>query len=287
MTTGRLQGLAAITVAALLCLVAACGVGGSVGDGIPSAGPTSHEYRPGLAAFPHLPTGVTSAPVVVMVPGGGWVTADPSGFAGLADALARSGVVAVPVMIRAADDRVVFPVPVEDILCALADAAATARAAGITPTSFVLLGHSSGAHLAAVAALDPTAFTPSCADPLVRPDALVGLAGPYDIRLFADGAEALVGSPMESDPATWAAANPMLLARNRPELPVLLLHGEADRIVPPSASAQFAEVLRSSGHDVTVLMLPGRDHAGIYSPEAADPVAAWLRDLDAAAKPRS
>ena len=43
--------------------------------------------------------------------------------------------------------------------------------------ALVLLGHSSGAHESAVATLAPDQYAPRCDDPLVAPDALVGLAG--------------------------------------------------------------------------------------------------------------
>ena len=107
--------------------------------------------------------------------------------------------------------------PVEDVICALADGAATARAAGIDPSRLVLLGHSSGAHLSAVAALAPDQYAPTCDDPLVAADALVGLAGPYDIRQFSDAASNLF--PDDADDATWDAANPLLLAGHRPRPP--------------------------------------------------------------------
>ena len=250
----------------------------------PSAGPTRHDYLPGLAAFPHLPQGVTEAPVVVMIPGGGWQSADPTGLEPLAAALAAQGVVAQPVVIRAAQDGVVYPVPVEEVLCALADGAATASAAGIRPTRLVLLGHSSGAHLSALATLDPGAVSPSCEDPLVEPDALVGLAGPYDIRKFSDAAEGLF--PPDADQAVWDAANPVLLADHRPEVPVLLLHGDADELVPVSFSEDFAAALRTGGHPTTLQVLPGVNHGEVYAANvAAPPVLAWLAALPAAGKP--
>lgn len=258
------------------------GTGGEQGSSgpttTPSAGPVSHEYRPGLAAFPHLPEGVTEAPVVVMIPGGGWATADPTGLEPLAAELAAQGVVAMPVVIRAAADGVVHPVPVEDVLCALADGAATATAAGIQPTSLVLLGHSSGAHLSAVATLAPDQYAPKCEDPLVAPDALVGLAGPYDIRNFSDAAENLFAP--DADDATWDAANPVLLATRRPEVPVLLLHGDADPVVPAQFSQDFAAALRTGGHQVTLNILPGVNHGEVYSASvAAAPIVQWLRSL--------
>ncbi|HYN29621.1 MAG TPA: alpha/beta hydrolase [Dermatophilaceae bacterium] len=260
--------------------------GASAGQGgRPSAGPTSHEYGPGLPAFPHLPRGVDTAPVVVMVPGGSWETADPSGLEPLAAALATAGIVAIPVVVRAASDGVVYPVPVEDVLCALADGAVTARAAGITPGPLVLLGHSSGAHLAALATLTADRVSPPCADPVVRPDALIGLAGPYDLREVADAAEPLFGEPPDEAPVEWDAANPVLLAGARPQVPVLLLHGEDDDTVPTSLSTDFAAALRRGGHETTLRLLPGEDHAGLYSAEAvAAPVAAWVKALPGAAR---
>ncbi|HSO63561.1 MAG TPA: alpha/beta hydrolase [Ornithinibacter sp.] len=244
----------------------------------PSAGPTSHEYRPGLAAFPHLPPGVIAAPVVVMIPGGGWQTADPTGLEPLAAALAALGIVAVPVVIRAAEDGVVYPTPVEDVLCALADGAATATAGGIRPTRLVLLGHSSGAHLSSLATLDPTSVSPRCDDPVVAPDALVGLAGPYDIRDFSGAAARLFAD--DAGEATWDAANPLLLADRRPEVPVLLLHGDEDELVPATFSTNFADALREGGHPTTLSILPGVDHAEVYSAQVASaPVAQWLASL--------
>jgi acetyl esterase/lipase len=263
-------GLAA--AAALLVLPGCTGTGGATG-------PDAHEYLPGLNAYAHVPADVTSAPVVVMVPGGAWKGADPAALQPLAAALADRGVFAMPVRIRAAaGDGVVYPVPVEDILCAVADGAATARADGIEPERVVLLGHSSGAHLSALAALDPATYSPSCGDPLVAADALVGLAGPYDIREFADPASALFAEG--ADAAEWDAANPVLLAAQRPEVPVLLLHGTDDDIVPSSFSTEFGTALSSAGHPTTVRILPGEDHQSIYSAEtAAAPIAAWLSAL--------
>ncbi len=264
--------------ASLLLALASCGSGSSGSDD--PAGSVSHEYLPGLEATPHLPEGVDEAPMVVMVPGGGWVSADPSGYGGLADALADAGIVAVPVTIRAAQDGVTYPVPVEDVLCALADGAATAREAGVEPTVLVLFGHSSGAHLSSLATLAPDTVAPECEDPLVEADALVGLAGPYDIREFTGMAEALLGVPPSQDPDAWAQANPVLLADRRPEVPVLLLHGDADGVVPVEATRAFASALEAGGHDTTVDVLPGADHASVYSAEVAGPlVTDWVLAL--------
>lgn len=273
---------AVVPATALLLLAGACTPGGGEPDrGTAGDGTASHDYLPGLAAFPHVPPGVTSAPVVVLVPGGGWRSADPTGLEPLAQSLAEEGVFAMPVVIRAADDGVVHPTPVEDVLCALADGAATARANGLEPERLVVLGHSSGAHLSALAALATDDYDPRCEDPLVAPDAVVGLAGPYDIRDFADAAAALFGDGADRDDrAQWDAANPLLRAGLRPEVPFLLLHGDADDVVPAVFSTDFGTALRAAGHATTVNILPGEDHDSIYSAQvAAEPVADWLDSL--------
>jgi acetyl esterase/lipase len=258
------------------CAAALAGCSGT-DESAPSA-PASHDYLPGLRAFPFVPAKATSAPVVVMIPGGAWRGADPTGLQPLAAALADRGVVAVPVHIRTAGDGVVFPVPVEDVLCALADGVATARAAGIEPTRVALLGHSSGAHLAALATLDPEQFTPHCEDPLVRADAFVGLAGPYDIRTFTEAASALF-RPGASF-AEWDAANPVLLAAHHADVPVLLLHGNDDERVPVGYSRDFATALSAAGHPTTLTVLPGEDHDSIYAAQVVAPrIAEWLTSL--------
>ena len=267
----------ALAVVTLCALLAACG---PAGGGVHGRTLAPHDYRPGLQAHPHLPARAGPAPVVVLVPGGGWVSADPSGLAGLAEHLAASGVVAVPVEIRAGRDGVLWPVPVEDVLCALADAVVTSREAGVEPTALVVLGHSSGAHLAALAALAPDEVHPGCADPLVVPDALVGLAGPYDIRRVPEAAVALLGVPPEEDPGRWAAADPLLLVDRRPDLPVLLVHGAADDVVPPAQSRQLDLALRTGGHATTLVVVPDADHADVYSADVVgDLVAEWVTAL--------
>jgi acetyl esterase/lipase len=285
---GRSVGRRAVaSVAVSLAVLCAC-VAGPGANGTPSpgaqpsgAGPVSHEYLPGLAAYPHLPEDRDRAPVVVMVPGGSWRTADPSGLGGLAQALATSGIVAVPVEIRAAEDGVVYPTPVEDILCAVADGVATAEANGIEAGPVVVLGHSSGAHLSALAVLAAQDYSPSCPDPRVEPDALVGLAGPYDVRLATDLAEPLFGTPYQDNPQLWDAGNPVLRAALRSDVSVLLLHGDDDAVVPTAFTTEFAHALRQAGHPTTVRMLAGVGHQEVYSASVAGEVVAdWVAALD-------
>ena len=268
------------TVAVLAAVLAAAallaGCSGSADDD-PSA-PASHDYLPGLPAFPHVPRGVTSAPVLVMIPGGAWRGADPTGLQPLAAALADRGVVAVPVHIRTAGDGVVFPVPVDDVLCALADGVATARAAGIEPTRVALLGHSSGAHLASVATLDPEQFAPHCEDPPRHRERLRRAGRPVrHPHLRRRGVGALpprchLRRAGRREPAA-AGGPPPRRARTPPAR-------HRRRRVPVTYSTDFAAALTAAGHPTTLTVLPGEDHDSIYDAQVVAPkIAEWLKTL--------
>ncbi len=279
-----------VLAAAALLTVLASGLLMSCGDSTspssepppPSVDPAmTVEHSPGLTEDIYLPDDPGPVPLVVLVPGGSWTTADPAGLAGLAAALSEQGIAAAPTTIRAAEDGVTYPAPVEDVLCAVATAVDEIGARGFVADPVVVLGHSSGAHLAALAVLAFDDYSPGCAAPVVRPDALVGLSGPYDISQLQDVATALLGTGLADDPDTWESANPVERAGLRPEVPVLLLHGEDDTTVSTGFTTQFAGALEDAGHETTVELVPDADHLEIFrSDVAGEPVARWLLALD-------
>lgn len=266
--------------AAGLLLLAACSAGN---DAQPAPGSThlrTVEYQPGVAADVHEPSGPPTA-VVVLLPGGAWVTADRAGLTPLAEALADAGFLAVNATYRTAADGVVHPVPVQDVRCAIGFAAAQGRAAG-TDGPLVVLGHSAGAHLAAVAALGATEEGPDCQHPTPEVDGLIGLAGVYDNAAFEFALVDLFGTSRAEDTGTWIAADPVLLARAGagPDLATLLLHGDRDQLVPVTQAEALAAALESSGRAVELQVLPGETHDTIYSADVAGPITtAWIARL--------
>lgn len=241
---------------------------------------TVGEYLPGLEARFYPSIDAARAALLVMVPGGGWQTADPAGLDGLARELADSGIFTATVEVRAGEDEVVYPIPVEDVLCAVAFVVTTARSEGVAPGPVIVLGHSTGAHLAALAVLAASDYSPECPDPVVAPDALIGMAGTYDVGIVPGIARRLFGVSPEADPALWESGNPVLRAGLRPEVPVLLIHGDADDLVPISFTSEFAAALERGGHVVTVEIVTGADHHEIYSAGASGGlIADWTEQL--------
>lgn len=220
--------------------------------------------------------GDSTRPLIVLVPGGGWETADPAGMVPLAEALAHRGAIVATTTYGAAKDHVLFPVQAEDVACAVAEAAEQSRMAGHDPGEVVVVGHSAGAHLGAIVSLEPDRFLDGCDHPPVRPDRFIGLAGPYDIVRAGSAAHALFGTP-RPDSQLLSAANPLDSVASRPEVAVLLVHGRSDSTVPVLFTESFAAALLAAGHAVTTVYPEGVDHHTIYSSDVADPlIAAWL-----------
>lgn len=284
---------AAASVAAVVLasggLLAACGAGST--DQPPTSAPSgpalatvapsrTEEYLPGLDADVYEPTTPDPGPVVVLIPGGGWTSADRTGLAPLAAALVRSGMTVVSATYRTSASDAYFPAPLEDVACAVAFAAARATPAGVDPHPLVVVGHSAGANLAALAALAPERTAGSCPYPAVAPDAFAGLAGPYDVAALPEIAVALFGASAQDDPDLWKDGNPLTHAGSRPDVPVLLLHGRDDPLVPVSFTTDFATALRKGGHPVTVDLVADADHSGIYRADVAAPrLVEWITGL--------
>lgn len=274
----RGPAFAALFSCAAVASFAGCSATPSNDSPRPSPPVDAASFDPAQTSRLFLPEGPVAdgAPLIVLVPGGGWTSADPSGLADLATWLTQRGAPVVTVSYRTASDGAYFRTTAEDIACGLADAVARTRKAGLEFDDLVVVGHSAGAQLAAVVALTPEAFSARCADPAVVPDSLIGLAGPYDVTQLVGMTFDIFG-PDGQDPSGWDAANPIVLAVERPELPVLLIHGTADSTVPMSFTTQFAAALTAGGHAVVTQYPESVDHHNVYSAEVAGPlISDWL-----------
>lgn len=270
-----LLGMVGAVGLAATALLTGCGSGGERPNAdAPATGPVTPgpgEYLPGLPASVDLPTGDPTV-VVVLVPGGGWSSADPAGLAPLAAHLTDNGLAVVTITYGTSGTDAYYPRPVDDVACAVAYAAEQ-----VPDVPVVLVGHSAGAQLVALAGLVPDRDDVSCPYPPYPADAVVGLAGPYDVTQTGGLAENLFGVPESEDPELWRDGNPLTWTAERPEVPFLLVHGEDDRDVSMQFTDTFAAALTDGGHDVTVEKLPGVTHMSVFTPEVVgDLLVAWI-----------
>jgi alpha-beta hydrolase superfamily lysophospholipase len=197
------------------------------------------------------------------------VLVGPSGrgyLAGLAEDLANRGI-----LVYNADFRDVgtsgggYPAGFQDVACAVRFARANASQYGGEAGSVALLGHSLGAWVGSVVALDPTEFQGGClAGGSGKPDAFVGFAGNYqtDSGLNAgDLRDFFGGSPSEMA-AAYGAANPFNYATGTP-IPVQLVAGTDDESVDPDQSRALEAFLTERGWNPTLTMIPGDGHMSI------------------------
>jgi acetyl esterase/lipase len=232
-------------------------------------------YGSDLVGEVHALPGTGERPVVVTVHGGGWYGGSRFSLGPLADALAGRDVVAVNVSYRTGSEGGGYPATFEDVACAIRHAAGAAAPYTTTPGRIVVVGHSAGAHLGAVATLSDV-FGADCDAPAAPVAGFVGLAGPYDTDLLAFALERFFGTDPEVDPAPWEAGNPLAYAAERPDVPFLLLHGDEDEVVAVSFTEGFAAALEAGGHPVEVQVLPGIDHRQVADPlVVADLIAAF------------
>ena len=221
-----------------------------------------------------VPEGEGPFPATVLVHGGGWVGGSPGLMRDLARFLTGEGYLTVNAPYTLSNGIAGFPIAVDDVACAARFATAHPDGDG----TVALIGHSAGAHLAALVALDRGTYGESCPlpDP-VSPDRLVGLAGPYDVARLGPFMLPFFGAGPDEDPEIWAAGNPLLQATNNPELSTLLMHGENDGLVDFRFASDFADALSAAGSEVVVEVVEGARHNDMHDPEiVGDLIVTWL-----------
>jgi len=217
-------------------------------------------------------------PVLVFFYGGGWDSGERGHYGWAAHALAARGfVVVVP------DYRLVptvrFPGFIEDAAAATARTGDLAATWGGDPARLGVIGHSAGAHLAMMIALDRRYMSAAGAPGLIK--AAAGLAGPYDfLPLDVPASINAFGRTPDltlTQPVTFV----------RPDAPPLWLgHGTADEVVHAEDTTILCERMIAAGGRCEARLYPDLDHADLiatFSPlfrkkaPVLDDVTAFLR----------
>ena len=89
----------------------------------------------------------------------------------------------------------------------------------------------------------------------------------------------LFGVAQDEDPDLWADGDPYTWVGERPDLPVLVVHGAADDLVPVEFTEDLATALTDAGHEVQVELVPEAGHNDVFASDAVlRPLADWLAD---------
>jgi acetyl esterase/lipase len=204
----------------------------------------------------YVPNPAAAVPraVVVFWHGGSWQFGDKADYRFVGAALAAAGYVAVVANYRHYP-QVKMPGFMDDAAQAALWAAAHAGEFGGDRRRLYLMGHSAGAHLAALVTLN-TGYFAANGQPVPHIAGVIGLSGAYDfLPLLKADVQDMFGPPQ-----IYAQSQPINFVRADAP-PMLLVHGLDDVTVRPKNSRNLATALSALGAPVTLKLYSKVSHA--------------------------
>ncbi len=211
-------------------------------------------YRP--------PAGTANGLGVLLIHGGGWQNGDRTQLQGYGILLGRRGYLCVASEYRLTGEGL-WPAQIEDVKLAIRWMRANAADLGVDPEKIVISGNSAGAHLALVAAgtANKSKFegTGGHAGVSTAVAAVIAFYPPTGLErrswgglpaLFGKGAP--VGTLRSASPLSYAAAG---------HPPTLIIHGNADEVVPVREATDMYEALIAAGVPAELHIYAKQPHA--------------------------
>lgn len=198
----------------------------------------------------------TPAPVVLFLYGGSWRRGEKEAYRFIGEYLTRMGCVALIADYRLYPE-VQFPAFVEDGASAVAWARENALSLGGDPRRVYAMGHSAGAHIVVLLALEPRYLARRGGSPSDLAG-VIGISGPYD----QDFSTTRWLRAVFPDTANAAESRPLTKARaGAPRM--LLANGGRDNLVSPRHAIALATRLRELGNPVDLRIYEAAGHADI------------------------
>jgi acetyl esterase/lipase len=270
-TRGMLGGLAAVALLALVSPAAPAGAAGA--DGFAIVEHRDIDYVPGkdyaedkdkLDVF--MPEGVPNAPVVVYFHGGALQAGTKAIGEGLARQLARRGIGLVTANYRLSP-AVMHPAHMEDATAAFAWTKKHIASYGGDPGRVFLSGHSAGAYLAALMAVDPSYLE---AHGLGLSD--VRGVIPISPFLYVEDPDVAPRRPKTvwgTNPEVWLQASVTpYVGDGKP--PMLLIYADGDDAWRREQNQRLAAELAAKGAKAAAVEIADRTHGSVNSKMADD-----------------
>ena len=196
-----------------------------------------------------IPDGQGPHPVVVLVHGGFWreiYTRDT--LDGLAVDLTTRGYATWNIEYRRIPPLGAWRTTIGDVVDAIDEVSVLAESFAMDASTVTVVGHSAGAHLAAMAA-------GRVANP---PQRIVLLGGVLDLSVLPTEHDALPSFLGDELGTHRDQVDPILQVPLA--VPTTVVHGDRDESVAPVQSANFAAAASAAGDDVIHMALPESDH---------------------------
>ncbi len=221
-----------------------------------------------------LPPGAVSSPVVIVVHGGFWQPQDDASLmVPVCEALAREGLATWNVAYRrVGESGGGWPGTFLDVGAAADHLRVLAPRHGLDVRRVFTLGHSAGGQLALWLAGRRWIRTGELRTrrPLKLRGAMA-LAGIVDLRrafeLGLDPVARLMGGSPADVPDRYDTGDPAALIPLA--VPQVLVHGDADTVVPETLSVQYVRQAKARGDQASLVALPGIGHLELIDPSTS------------------
>lgn len=207
----------------------------------------------------YMPEGADGVPVIVYFHGGALRIGSKEDGKVVASRLLQAGIGVVSASYRLSPS-VRHPAHVRDAAAATAWVVKNIHRYGGNPYKVYLSGHSAGAYLATLLALDPGHLRAYGLD-------AKAIRGTIPISPFLYVEETAAVRPKDVwgvDPVDWMAASvtPHIASG---KAPMLLIYADGDEDWRKRQNQSFATAMRAQGNDIRVVEVPGRDHMRLIS----------------------
>ncbi|MGD0078390.1 MAG: alpha/beta hydrolase [Sedimentisphaerales bacterium] len=227
----------------------------------------------------YLPKDGNNLPLIIRIHGGAWLGGSKE-MEGPGDYV-RNGYAVASIGYRLSQ-HAIFPAQIQDCKAAIRFLRANAQKYNLDPNRFAIWGPSAGGHLAALVGTTGDINEFDVGENLnvsSKVQAVVDYFGPTDLLQMEahklpntlnhnspDAPESkLIGGPVQDNPEKAAKANPITyITKDTP--PFLIVHGDADPLVPHHQSEILEAALKKAGVPVTFYTVKGGSHGGFKDP---------------------
>ncbi|MGQ3480746.1 alpha/beta hydrolase fold domain-containing protein [Paenibacillus sp. TY11] len=215
--------------------------------------------------------------------GWGWSEQDTFQFIPQLSEFSKDGYVVASIQYRLSSQDI-FPAQLEDVKSAIRYLRTHASQFNIDPKRVGIWGDSSGAHLALLAGLEAMGSL----DDQVNIQAVVDWFGPTDLLSMSQYPSVfdhdsphspeskLVGGAIQENKEKARSASPIRYIHPSAP-PTLIMHGDADDVVPYEQSVEMFKALRRAGNYAEMYKVKGAGHIGFTQPQTMEVVKSFFK----------
>lgn len=232
-------------------------------------------------------------PLILYVQGSAWFKQNTTAELAQLSRFAQRGYVIAIVEYRPSPIAA-FPAQIKDLKTAIRYMQANAKTYNANPNKTYLWGDSSGGHTVVMTAvtLNNSDLDDEAEQSPLTIKAVIDYYGPTDISKMNEEPSTINHTSPESpegmligglnvleNPEKANATNPInYISKNNPIPPILIIHGNKDRLVPFGQSAMLFDALQKAGKQSECYKLKNADHAGapFWTEEILDVVETFI-----------